>query len=74
MKPHVRASTWTAYEHNVRRHIVPRIGRKRLAQLGARDVRFMVDKMRADDIGLRTIQFTHATLRAALEHASARSW
>lgn len=69
IKPHVRASTWTAYEHNVRRHIVPRLGRKRLAQLGARDIRLMVDKMRADDIGARTIQYTHATLRAALEHA-----
>ncbi|WP_433277470.1 hypothetical protein ACQPZA_00780 [Pseudonocardia xinjiangensis] len=29
----------------------------------------MVDAMRADGVGTRTIQYVHATLRAALEHA-----
>ncbi|GAA5127212.1 hypothetical protein [Pseudonocardia adelaidensis] len=29
----------------------------------------MVDAMRSDGIGTRTIQYVHATLRAALEHA-----
>ena len=69
VKQHVRPSTWTAYEGNTRLHIVPRIGRKKLTRLGVRDVRLMVDGMRADGVGQRTIQYVHATLRAALEHA-----
>ncbi len=69
VKQHVRPSTWTAYEGNTRLHIVPRIGRKKLSRLGVRDVRLMVDGMRADGVGQRTIQYVHATLRAALEHA-----
>jgi integrase len=69
IKRHVRASTWTAYEGNVRLHLGPRIGRKKLTRLGPRDVRLMIDAMRTDTIGARTIQYVHATLRAALEHA-----
>ena len=34
-----------------------------------RDVRLMVDAMRADGKNPRSIQYVHATLRAALEHA-----
>jgi integrase len=69
IKPHVRPSTWAAYEYNIRLYLVPRIGRRKLNQLGVRDVRLMIDKMRADQVGARTIQYVHATLRAALEHA-----
>jgi len=69
VKQHVRPSTWTAYEGNTRLHIVPRIGRKKLTRLGVRDVRLMLDGMRTDGAGQRTIQYVHATIRAALEHA-----
>jgi integrase len=69
VKQHVRSSTWVAYEGNVRLHLKPRIGKKKLVRLGVRDVRLMVDGMRSDEIGTRTIQYVHATLRAALEHA-----
>jgi integrase len=69
VKQHVRATTWVAYEGNVRLHLKPRIGKKKLVRLGVRDVRLMVDAMRTDGIGSRTIQYVHATLRAALEHA-----
>jgi hypothetical protein len=67
VKQHVRATTWVAYEGNVRLHLKPRIGKKKLVRLGVRDVRLMVDAMRTDGIGSRTIQYVHATLRAALE-------
>ncbi|ACV76895.1 site-specific integrase [Nakamurella multipartita] len=69
MKQHVRRSTWVAYESNARLHIVPRIGRKKLSQLSVRDVRLMIDGLRKDGKGKRTVQYVHATLRAALEHA-----
>jgi len=69
VRQHVRASTWAGYESNVRLHLVPRIGRKKLARLSVRDVRLMVDAMRTDGRNARSIQYVHATLRAALEHA-----
>lgn len=69
IKQHVRASTWTAYEANCRLHIVPIIGRRKLAKLTVRDVRLMLDQLRGQGAGVRTVQYVHATLRAALEHA-----
>lgn len=70
LKPHVRPSTWVGYETNVRLHVVPRIGKKKLTKLAVRDVReLLVDGMRTDGHGARVIQYAHATVRAALEHA-----
>jgi integrase len=66
---HVRPSTYVGYETNVRLHLVPRIGKKKLARLAVRDVRLLVDGMRNDGHKARVVQHVHATLRAALEHA-----
>lgn len=65
----VRPSTLRSYDMNVRLHIAPRIGRKPLGRLSARDVRQMLDDMRGAGAGPRVIQHVHATLRVALEHA-----
>jgi integrase len=69
IRHHVRPSTFAGYESNVRLHLIPRIGKKKLARLTARDVRLMVDAMRADGKNARLVQYVHATLRTALEHA-----
>ena len=69
IKAHVRPTSWTAYEANARLHILPRIGQKGLSRLAVRDVRVMLDDLRAAGAGARTIQYVHATLRAAMEHA-----
>ncbi len=69
IRQHVRPSTYTAYASNVRLHLNPRIGKKKLARFTVRDVRLMVDAMRADGRNARSIQYVHSTLRAALEHA-----
>jgi integrase len=69
IRQHVRPSTYAGYESNVRLHLIPRIGKKKLARLTVRDIRLMIDAMRADGKGTRSIQYVHATLRAALEHA-----
>jgi len=69
IKQHVRASTWVACEGNVRLHLVPRVGSRKLVRLTVRDVRLMIDAMRDDNVGQRMVQYAHATLRAALEHA-----
>lgn len=69
IRQHVRPSTYAGYESNIRLHLIPRIGRRKLAKLTVRDVRLMVDAMRADGKNPRSIQYVHSTLRAALEHA-----
>ncbi len=69
IRQHVRPSTYAGYESNIRLHLLPRIGRKKLARLSVRDVRLMVDGLRADGLNPRSIQYAHATLRSALEHA-----
>ncbi len=45
------------------------LGRRKLARLTARDVRLMIDAMRSDGMKPRSVQYAHATLRNALEHA-----
>jgi integrase len=72
----VRAATYTGYETNVRLHIKPLIGSKKLAKLTARDVRQMVEALRTKPLSRgtgimsdRAVQYVHATLRAALEQA-----
>jgi integrase len=65
----VRPSTLRSYDMNVRLHIAPRIGRKPLGRLSARDIRQMLDDMRGAGAGPRVVQHVHATLRVALEHA-----
>lgn len=67
--PRVRPTTARSYRDKVAKHLVPRLGRKRLAQLSVRDVRQLLSGLAADGVGARTIQYAHATLRAALEDA-----
>ena len=67
----VRPQTLAGYENNVRLHIVPRIGAKKLGRLTVRDVRLMVDDMRDSGMSPRMVQWVHSTLRAALQHAFA---
>ncbi len=69
VRQHVGPRTYGGYETNIRLHLVPRIGKRRLARLSVRDVRLLVDAMRADGHKSRVVQYSHATLRAALEHA-----
>jgi integrase len=79
--PHCSPETAVDYEVNVRRHIVPRLGRLTLAALARADVQAWVNDLRAtgcrrvvrgEEIvgcGPRAVQYAHATLRAALNDA-----
>ena len=69
IRPHIRAHTWVSYESNVRLHLVPKVGKKRLTALTIRDVRLLLDDLRKQGAKPRTVQRIHATLRAALQHA-----
>lgn len=65
----VRHSTLYNYRLYIERHLVPGLGKKQLDKLTARDVRLFLDRLRDSGTGARTVQYTHATLRAALEDA-----
>jgi integrase len=65
----VRASTLQGYRINVRKHINPRIGSRPLGSLSPRDIRLLLDDLGATGLSPRSVQYVHATLRVALEHA-----
>ena len=65
----VRPNTLAGYRTNIRQHLVPRIGRRKLGALSARDVRRMLDECRQSGLSERSVRYIHATLRAALEDA-----
>ncbi|QSB15167.1 site-specific integrase [Natronosporangium hydrolyticum] len=67
--PRVRASTLYGYRNSISRYLTPRLGRKKLGSLTARDVRGFLAELSRDGVGERTAQYAHSTLRAALEDA-----
>jgi integrase len=69
VKPHRAPKTHQGYELIVRRHIVPRLGRKRLNSLSVPDVRNLVAALEASGMSTRGVQQAHAVLRNALQSA-----
>lgn len=61
--------TYQGYELAVRRHILPALGRKRLKNLSVTEVRGLVQQLVDSGLGVRMVQYVHAVLRNALEHA-----
>ena len=59
-------ATWQGYEQRVRLHIKPVFGKRPLAKLTAGDVQRLLDAKRAGGLSPRSVQYIHATLRAAL--------
>ncbi len=65
-----RPMTWRGYEHLVRLHILPTLGRVRLAKLSPQHVHSLIArKNREGRLAPRTIQYMHSVLRAALNQA-----
>ncbi len=59
-------ATWAGYEQRVRLHIVPTLGKRPLAKLTPADVQRLLDAKRGSGLSPRSVQYIHATLRAAL--------
>jgi len=53
-------------DRNVRKHITPFIGHRTLAKLSPVDVQALINAKRTEGLAPRTVQYIHATLRAAL--------
>ena len=69
-KQRTRAMTWRGYEHLVRLHILPTLGRVPLAKLTPQHVHSLIaHKSREGRLAPRTIQYMHSVLRAALNQA-----
>lgn len=66
----VRPNTLAAYRYNVDTYLLPGLGAKKLGRLSAREVRLYLGALEARGVGVRTVRYVHATLRAALEDAT----
>ena len=64
-----RPPTYTSYEHLVRNHLVPALGKIPLAKLTVQDVRGFVNQEQESGLSSRTVQYCHAILRKALNVA-----
>jgi integrase len=69
IRPTRSHETWVGYEVNVRRHIKPAIGRRALAKLSPMDVQALITAKFEGGLAPRTVQYIHATQRAALNTA-----
>ena len=65
----VRESTYESYRRQVRRYVVPAIGRVKLKSLSAMHVQGMYRSMLNRGLSSRTVQYTHAVLHRALKQA-----
>jgi integrase len=69
VRPTVRASTYARYEGLVRVHLIPAIGRERLAKLSPQQVQAMMNAKLAAGLSPRTVGHLRAVLRRALNQA-----
>jgi integrase len=66
VQPAREFATWRGYETNIRLHIIPTIGSIPLVRLQPVDVQRMINQLQGNGLAPRTVQYAHATLRAAL--------
>jgi integrase len=67
--PSVRPRTYASYAQLVRLHLVPGLGRTRLARLRPEDVQAFLNRKLQEGLSPRTVQYLHAVLRRALGQA-----
>jgi hypothetical protein len=62
-------TTYRDYDGHVKNHIVPELGRLKLAKLTATHVQALYRKKLDSGLAPRTVQYIHATLHKALDQA-----
>jgi integrase len=67
----VSRATYEGYKRDVNYHIIPELGRRKLRELSATDVRRLYRKMRDKGLKNRSLEYCHRTLRKALKAALA---
>jgi integrase len=68
-RPTVRITTHEGYERMVRLHVVPELGRRRIARLTADDLSRLYARLRAKGLAPKTIRLVHAMMHRALHKA-----
>lgn len=69
IKPRLVVESWENYEAAVRLHIVPELGKVRLAQLSAQRVQLFYARAAAKGLQASRVRFLHNTLHRALKAA-----
>ena len=75
MRTQVKPSTWDSYRRNMDRHLLPRLGHRRLRDLTAAHINVvygdLLERGKSDGGGLspKTVRYLHTTLHTALSHA-----
>lgn len=72
VKPRVRPLTFAGYSVNVRKHLVPTLGKIRIDRLTPQDVQEMINSRLTAGLSPKTVAYAHQVLRTALELA--RRW
>ncbi len=68
-KPTIRAKTYASYAQLVRLYLLPELGCVQLTRLTPRDVQAFLNRRLEAGLSARTVQYTHAVLRRALNQA-----
>lgn len=68
-KPHLRPNAWDAYRINVRKHIVPHLGKRKLAELRPEHLIRLYGVLIANGLSTTTAHRVHETLHVAFEAA-----
>jgi len=70
-RANLRGGTWAGYDSNVRNHIVPSLGKMRLADVRADDVRRLHKESKARGLAPRSVRYVHTVLSLILAQAEA---
>ncbi len=68
-RPKLRPRTFASYRQTINQHLIPALGKKRLARLSPRDVHGYINDKQTSGLSRRTVQYHHAILRKALNQA-----
>jgi len=69
VRPRLREATFDSYEVFLKKHIRPKLGAKRLADIKPLDLQQVINEMTGDGYAPRTVRYTHTILYSALKQA-----
>lgn len=68
-KAQLRKRTWLDYQALIRRYIEPELGHARLSRITPLEIQALYTSMQERGLSARTVRYTHAVLRSALNQA-----
>lgn len=72
VRPRRRPATYTSYASHVRNHLIPGLGKVRVARLSPAQVEHLLNKKIEEGLSARTVDYIRAILRRALQRAERR--